>query len=338
MESIYYKIQELEHVAGFSKHEQVVRGVINAIDDKIVSQGSMLPSINQMVKELGFASKTIVKAYNDLKERGLVESKNRKGYFVVNEDTDKSVKVALLLYSFYSIQQDFYNAFRNELGDEAHVEVFFHHNNIDVFETMIGNISGRYGMYVIAPIPNPKTVDILKKLPSNKLLLVDRFEKLNYEANHVTQEFEINTYMALKELVVDIKKYESITFYFNHETDAPIEILRAFEKFTSDYNITGHIEKEYQTGSLKSGHAYFTLVDRDLWKVLKDSKVKNLEVGKDIGVISHNDDPVKEIICGGITTFSTDFERMGQRAAQFVLDRKPVQEVIPTILIRRKSI
>ena len=34
MNTIYHKIQELEEVVGLSKHEQLVRGIINAIDER----------------------------------------------------------------------------------------------------------------------------------------------------------------------------------------------------------------------------------------------------------------------------------------------------------------
>jgi hypothetical protein len=47
---------------------------------------------------------------------------------------------------------------------------------------------------------------------------------------------------------------------------------------------------------------------------------------------------VKEIICNGITTYSTDFRIMAEKAADFVRTRKKVQEVIPTVLIRRQSL
>ena len=107
MSTVFTKIQELEDESQLSKHEQLVSGIINAIDDKIITEGSMLPSVNNMVRELGFASKTIVKAYKELKERGIVESKNRLGYFVINEDTDQTVKVALLIYAFFALSGDF---------------------------------------------------------------------------------------------------------------------------------------------------------------------------------------------------------------------------------------
>lgn len=338
MSAIYEKVQELEDVSGLSKHEQLVRGIINAIDEKTISQGSMLPSVNEMVKELGFASKTIVRAYGELKDRGLIESKKRIGYFVVNESTEQTVKIALLIYAFHPFQEVFYNAFRTALGENIQVDVFFHHSNMEVFETILGNINGRYGMYVVAPIPDPKTKKILSKLPSNRLLLVDRHEELDSPYSHVTQEFEIATYMALKEQVDRIRAYDEFIMYYLPDADYPQEILRAFERFLLDFNIKGRVERSYLPDSLKRNKAYFTIGDGDLWSILKDAKNRGWEVGQDFGVLSANDGPVKEIICGGIDTLSTDFEEMGQKAAEFVLNREPLAEVIPTVLIQRGSL
>ena len=338
MTKVFYKIQELEEVTSYSKHEQLVQGIINAINDKVLIQGSMLPSVNQMVNELGFASKTIVKAYKELKERGLVESKNRLGYFVINEATDQTVKVALLMYAFHPFQQIFYNTFRTALGQNIQVDVFFHHNNMSVFETILGNIRGLYGMYVIAPIPNAKTKRLLKSIPENKLLLVDRFEELDRPFSHVTQEFEISTYMGLKELAGNIKKFDEMILFFQPDLDYPIGVKRAFEQFLKDHKIKGAIKPSYQPGDVKKGKVYFTIGDGDLWAILKDCKNLNLEVGKDVGIISKDDGPVKEIISGGITTLSTDFVLMAQKAADYILNREKVEQVIPTILTRRKSL
>ena len=338
MTEVFDKIRELEEVAAYSKHDQLVNGIINAINDKVLSQGSMLPSVNKMYGELGFASKTIVKAYKELKDRGLVESKNRLGYFVINEATEQTVKVALLMYAFHPFQQTFYNTFRSALGENIQVDVFFHHNNMSVFETILGNIRKQYGMYVIAPIPHPSMKQILKTIPENKLLIVDRFEELERPFSHVTQEFEISTYMGLKELAESIRKFEEMILFFQPNSDYPIEVKRAYEKFLSDYNIKGRVENSYEKGSLKKDAVYFTIGDSDLWAILKDCKNEGLEVGKDLGIFSNNDGPVKEIICGGITTLSTDFALMAQKAAEYVLNREKVEVVIPTILTRRKSL
>ena len=76
----------------------------------------------------------------------------------------------------------------------------------------------------------------------------------------------------------------------------------------------------------------------ELYLMIKDCKARNLVLGKDVGLLSHNDEPVKELIGDGITTFSTDFALMGQKAAECVLSREKIQETVPTVLIRRNSL
>ncbi|MEM1124662.1 MAG: GntR family transcriptional regulator [Bacteroidota bacterium] len=338
MDSVFDKIRELEEIPLLSKNEQLVKGIINAIDDKILIQGSKLPSVKNMAAAINFAAKTVAKGYKDLKDKGLVESRDRLGYFVVNEDTRQVTKVALLMYAFHSFQEVFYNTFRETLGTHIQVDVFFHHSNIGVMETILGNIKGQYGMYIVTPIPHPKTKDLLQDFPSNKLLLVDRFEKINGVFSHVTQEFERATYEALKELKEVIMNYKKIVLFFRSNSDYPVEVKRAFEQFIKVERLNGSVQEKYEQGSVVENTVYFTIGDGDLWKLLKDCKERNLEIGNDVGILSNNEGPVKEIICGGITTLSTDFKLMSKKAAEFVLNRAPIKATIPTKLIRRNSL
>lgn len=165
MRTVFEKIHELEDMWSYSKHDQFVQGIINSIDEKIVLRGDSLPSVNSMIAELGFARETVMKGYRDLISKGIVESKNRLGYFVANDNTKQELKVALLMYAFDTFQEQFYRSFKKELGDNVHLDVFFHHGNIDVFETMLSMIKGKFGMYVIAPIPHPRTKELLNTIP-----------------------------------------------------------------------------------------------------------------------------------------------------------------------------
>ncbi|HEY9262164.1 winged helix-turn-helix domain-containing protein, partial [Chitinophaga sp.] len=148
MRNIYEQIQELEGIPGLSKHEQFVQGIINSINAKTLGRGDLLPSVNQLIYKLGFARETIAKGYKELVERGIVQSQNRKGFYVSSDDTGQQLKVALLLYAFDTFQETFYKTFRARLGDNIHIDVFFHHNNIEIFEAIIASTKGRYGMYV----------------------------------------------------------------------------------------------------------------------------------------------------------------------------------------------
>ncbi|WP_207534091.1 GntR family transcriptional regulator [Desertivirga arenae] len=335
---LFNEIRVLEDVNSFSKHEKLVQGIINAIDQKIVSRGDMLPSVNQMIREFNYARETIVRAYKELITRGIIESKNRRGYFVSTESTEQHLKVCLLLFAFDTFQETFYQSFRSSLGENVHLDIFFHHNNPQIFETILRDIKGKYGMYVIAPIPHPNSVALLEELPMNKFLMVDRYLRLKGEYSYIVQEFEKSSYGAFAALADRIREFDEFVFFFKPSSAEPNEVLKSFKKFVKDYNINGILKNTYEPGSIESGKVYFTIHNLELWQMLKDTKSKGLVLGKDLGILSHNDDYVKEIIFDGITTFSIDFANMGRMAAEFVLSKTPVKHTMKNELIRRNSL
>lgn len=338
MRNVFEYIQQLEDMPSYTKNDQLVEGIINAINDKTLAPGDILPSVNTMIKRLGFARETIVRGYKALIGRGIIESRNRLGYFVSNSNTDQSLKVALIMYAFDTFQEQFYRNFRKQLGENIHLDLFFHHGNIVMCETILTMIKGKYGMYVVAPIPHPRTKQLLAQIPMNKFLMVDRFEELDTDFNHVTQEFEKSSYQALSELVDAIRKFDEIVFFHLPGSLIPIEIVRAFRKFLIDFSIPGRMMPTYIPGSLKKGVVYFSIDNMEIWEILKDCKKKNFILGKDVGLLTHNDEPVKEIIFDGLTTYSASFPLMGEKAGIAVANRMPIKETIPTLLIRRNSL
>jgi len=338
MSSIYLKVRALQNINTLSKHEQLVKGMIDAIDDKLIFRGDRLPSVNQMISELGFARETIVKAYKELINRGIIESKNRHGYYVLNDATEQVVKIALILYAFDNFQENFYRNFREALGANVQLDVFFHHNNIEIFESILINIQGKYGMHVVAPIPDPKAQLLLNKMAFNKFLMIDRYVPLKGDYSFLVQEFEKSSYNIFVELIEEIRKYDEFVFFFKKGTAEPVEILRAFKKFIKNFGLNGRIAEEYIPGTITKGTLYFTIHNPELYAIIKDAITQGFTLGRDIGLLSHNDDIVKEIISGGITTFSTDFGEMGKMAATFVLSRVKIQMVLPMKLLRRGSL
>lgn len=338
MKKVFEEFHKLSGVLDISKHEQFIQGILNAIHNKSLVQGDKLPSVNEFMKETNFARETIAKGYKELIRRGVVESKNRIGFFVANSNIQQELKVALVLFAFDTFQETFYKTFRANVSDNVQIDVFFHHNNIVIFENIVATIRGKYGMYVVAPIPHKKTAGILLTLPRDKFLMIDRHEKLGTDFNFVTQEFKKSSYTAFAQLADTIASFKMMHYYHRPQSDTPIEILSAFKKFVRDFRIRNEICPEYIPGSIQKGHVYFTINNTELWAMLKDCKVQHLVIGKDVGILSHNDDIVKEIICDGITTYSTDFPLMAKKAAEFVIHREPIHETIPTVLIRRNSL
>lgn len=336
--SLIQKIKQLEGVNILSKHEQLVQGIMETIEAGDLKIGDQLPSINAMVSELGFARKTIVKAYGELKDRGLVESKKLKGYFIISHETKMTLKVALLLFAFKNFQEEFYNTFRKELGKRFQIDVFFHHNNVSVFDTIFNNISGKYGMYIVAPIPDLSIRPLLLSIEPSKLLIIDRYFSLPETYSYISQVFEDSMYSRLVELLPKIRSYKKIILIASEDSYYPKGTLVAFQRFLSDFQVDGAIQDSYVRGSLKKRFLYFFIGDNSLWEVLKDCRSNEYIVGNDVGILSCDDHIVKEIVFGGITTISTDFKAMAVKAANYVKDPILTQEILPIDLITRNSL
>jgi DNA-binding transcriptional regulator YhcF (GntR family) len=336
MDRIFQEIKKLADIPSYSKHDKFVQGIINAINDKVVAQDEMLPSVNTVIKELGLSRETIIKGYKDLISRGIVESKNRHGYFVANSNAEQTLNVALLMYNLDTFEEQFYRNFRHELGPNIRLNPYFHHGDMEIFETILTQIKGKYGMYVIAPIPHAKSKELLETIPRNKLLMFDRYEPLDGDFNHITQEFGQSSYKVFSELAPKICKFNEMIFYHSPNSLDPKEIVKSFKKFLKDFNIKGRIVDEYTLGSVEKGKVYFTLDNFALWQIMRDCKSKNLVPGKDLGVLSHNDEPAKEI--SGITTFSADFSSMGKLAGQAILNKEKISLTVPMLLFERNTL
>lgn len=334
---IYKKISDLNRISGISKHERIVQGIINAIDEQVLHEGDTLPSVNRMVQELGFARKTIVKAYGELKERGIIESKNRMGYYVSSANTDQVIKVMLLLYAFNIVQKTFFNSFQLAMGKNVQIDTFFHHNNPKVFKSLLTDNMGKYGMYVIAPIQNEEARDLLYLLPASKLIVVDRHLELKDHYSFITQKFEHSLYKELSDHVEEVRKYKQMVLFYRGDTDFPNGTLRGFQKFTRAYKIKHRIERFYMPNTLEKGTLYYTINDSDLWELLRECHKEGVKVGEDIGIISQDDTPVKDFISGGISTFSTDFRLMADKTANYIQNRHKIREVMPSVITRRNS-
>jgi DNA-binding LacI/PurR family transcriptional regulator len=89
---------------------------------------------------------------------------------------------------------------------------------------------------------------------------------------------------------------------------------------------------------IKEGEVFIVLMENDLVILIEKILATKLKVGKHVGVISYNETPLKKIILNGITTISTDFEMMGEKTAQLILDQSTEHIEIPFYLTQRSSL
>ncbi|MES2517103.1 MAG: GntR family transcriptional regulator [Bacteroidota bacterium] len=324
------------------KFQQLIEFIINAIEDGSLIRGQRLPSINEVSESSGIARMTVAKAYDELRELGLVTSHHGKGFYVSSTDTRSQLNIFVLFDALTPYKEILYESLIAELGDEVNVNIFFHHHNLKVFENLLLNNIGHYNFFVVMPHFNENVSTILQNIPKEKLLILDiDAPKLGEDYAILYQDFEQNIYQGLTDASLLIKKYETLSLVLSSKSFqyTPIGIINGFERFCNEnnisYEIISNLEEEEH---LQKDHAYLVFRENDLVRFINWSTKKGWKLGEDIGLISYDDTPIKEILAEGISVISNDFVLMGKRAAEMILSKEKGRFTNASRFIERKSL
>jgi DNA-binding transcriptional regulator YhcF (GntR family) len=316
---------------------------MEVIRDGYLARGQQLPSINELSETHLLSRDTVEKAYKELRRQGIIESVKGKGYFINRTDVNSPIRVLLVFNKISNYKKQIYNAFMQTLGFNATVTLYIHHSNIEIFENLILNSLGAYDYYVIMPHfyeQEDKVLDILNKIPADQLILLDK-DLPAYKNKFATvyQDFDNDIYEALDKAIKRLKTYERLIYVNPNLVPYPAEIRNGFQRFCRmndfKYSIIDGIE---QDTDVHAGEAFIVIEETDLANLIRICRDNQLGIGKDVGIISYNETPLKEILLDGITVISTDHECMGRTAAQLILDKKKGHIKNPFTLIRRKSL
>ena len=99
-----------------------------------------------------------------------------------------------------------------------------------------------------------------------------------------------------------------------------------------------HTVNSLRDTQIKKGEAYLVVDDQDIIHLIKICKAKAWVIGTDVGLVSYNENPLKEVILNGISVISCNFSLMADSMADFIKKQKAVQEVIPIEFISRLSL
>ncbi|HYW97189.1 MAG TPA: GntR family transcriptional regulator [Bacteroidales bacterium] len=316
------------------RYRQIVDAVTAAISMGDLKKGDILPSVNQVMTDSGLSRDTVVKAYDELKQRGIVEAVRNKGFFVKGEGS----RILLFFDTYSAFKKGLYDSFREVLPASYEIDMMFHHYNFRVFEGLLLNSLGKYNFWVVMSFENRQVKRVLNRLDPAKVLILDVKHNVPENLPYIVQNFDTAFYSSLESGLQKFRHYRELLFICPPELHHPAESKDAFLSFCADYNIHGRVLDHLEKDQVEPGKAYIVVSDSDLVKIVEKSRDENLVPGRDIGLVSYNDSPVKKIIGNGISVISTNFEDMGHRAARFVMNRTFVQEVVPTRLILRSSL
>ena len=303
------------------KYKQIVESVVNALRHGRWQVGQQLPSINAVSIEHLLARETVVKAYNELRARGLIEARHGKGYYVRRTDVTE-YHVCLLFNKISAHKKTVYDAIVTTLGPRAHVDLYVYHNDFDTFQRLIDAHAAAYTHLVVIShfYGHHRAAEVLARLPPEKLIVLDRLpDGLPDTFAAVYQNFSRDIFRALEAALDALRGYDRLTLVYPDSSYHSMEISRGFQAFCDQYALTYRVLPHfaYQPGLKRE--AYLVLDETDLVALLHAARDHQLTLGDQLGVISYNESPLKEFIAGGLTVVSTDFAAMGETAARMVL-------------------
>lgn len=326
--------------AGVPKYRQIINSVNSAIMNGSLKRGDKIPSINSVCKEFSLSRDTVLVAFNELKARGIINSVPGKGYYVESLHTQYTQKIFLLFDEFNAFKEILYNSFLNNLNEKAVVDIFFHHFNRQVFKNLIEDSVGNYTSYVIMPANFKDVCSVVKQLPQNKVYMLDQTNsELQKHYPAVYQNFKKDMYSALKSGSDLLSKYRKLILVFPGGKE-PLGQMKGFQKFCKEHvqQWESEIVSSLKGLEITPGEVYIVPCDDDLVTLVKVANSQGLSIGCDLGIISYNDTPLKEVVADGITTISTDFYQMGKSLADMVLNGRNIQSENPSMLVRRASL
>jgi DNA-binding transcriptional regulator YhcF (GntR family) len=343
------KTIKIDEDSRLPKYKQIVDFFIFNISNGSLKMNEKIPSINIFSEEFYLSRDTVEKAYNILKERKLISSVRGKGYYITGTKLISKLNIIFFINKLSSYKMKIFNSFVNSIGVNSNTDLLIYHCDETLFLNLLEKHKGAYDYYVIMPhfktenlrhvSYTDKVAEAIKRLPREKLIILDNM-KLLMEGKiiEIYQDFENDIYNALKEGLAKIVTYKKLILIYPEKAVYPYpkRILIGFRKFCVEYSINFEILNEiYDDMTLKKSDLFITIEESDLVNLVKQIRDGEYILGKDIGIISYNDTPLKELL--GITVISTDFKVMGETAAKMILNSETGKVKIPFNFIDRQS-
>lgn len=341
MKDVLAELAASLRVSHAPKSKFIEERFIDLINSGVFKKGMKLPSINELAGRCKIARETVVKSYNLLKTKGLVESRHGKGFIVIKSHYRKVANVFVLLdVMSNAYKEQLVRGINENIGGRVQITYHAHRYNPETFVNTIEDAVGRFEYYVVFPMRDKSTFKSVLRIPQDRLLLLDIPADIKGCASAcIYQNSYENFQKALGEALPFISKYRKFYMIFNPRTFHPTERIGAFESFCAANGLDCEILPDFDASLLKKGTFWMLMDDAHLVKLLLAAKSAGMKVKDDFGVITYDDTPIKSVVADGVATISIDFYNLGTLVARQMQDWNPsLNLVVPTMFTRRSTV
>jgi DNA-binding LacI/PurR family transcriptional regulator len=252
-------------------------------------------------------------------------------------------RILLVFNRISDFKKVIYDSFVNTLNDEATVDLFIQRHDSEGFHNLINNNICKYDYFVILLQyngVNEDTLAILKKIPPQKLILIDKkTDLLSGNFSCIYQDYQDDIFNALQQLSKNLQHYSKLYLVYPPDNYYPQEVKEGLLAYCRQQTeICCAIVEDVSSVLVQKGTAFLLMSEVHLAKSVKICLNKNLKIGSEVGLVSYNDQPYKELLSDGITVLTTDFALMGQKAAQIILTHQQEHFRLPFNVLLRQSL
>ena len=329
-------------------YTQIQQQIESLIQTGQLAEGEILPSMNVLASCLGVSKETVKKTYSILVKRGFIEPRQGKGFFVSDVNKRSSQRILFLMDRNGIYKQMMLDSFQSTLARQGHYDLtlLIHNQSVELLRYFLDNHLDRYDWYVVMPhfplddVTQENVLKQLRRIPNRKMILLDRLvPHLPGNFGSVYQDYDEEVYQAMMDNREAFRSGQRLWVLTRPTSMYKSYISQAISRFCQENgveltfisDIPDHFEKQdiYMVLSNQHDYGFVDLVRR--------IERQGLKVGEDIFLVAYNDIDLNELVLGGLSVFSTDFRKMGQYAAEMIVNKQLSKIHNDFALIRRKT-
>ena len=319
------------------KYRQVVDSITSAIEKRELCVGDKLPSISQLCIENTLKRDTVMYALNELKSRGIVSSQQGKGFYVCSSDIKISERYFLLFDELNAYSSGIFNTLVSLIPGNASADIFFHHHDPTRIKEFLSIRNGSYTSYILASAGLEDYRDFLQKLPGQNTCLIGNNSSGPVSNHCVFHDYSKDMYESLRSMRRQLKKYCRLVYMCINSDNYPGR-TDGFIRFCTEEKFEYHICKDPESLRPALYEAYFVPDDAVLIKLIQQIRNSDFIAGENVGIVSFDDSPMKEITEGGLTTLAPDFTDLCKRIIEITQGQKRGQFRTRSKIILRNSL
>ena len=94
----FASVIDLDTTSSTPPYEQIRTQVTEQVGSGALQPGDRLPTVRRLAEDLGVATNTVARAYRELEQSGVIETRGRAGSFVTGDQVTRKAKAAAVAY------------------------------------------------------------------------------------------------------------------------------------------------------------------------------------------------------------------------------------------------